>query len=304
VRIPKSKVIAIVLTFGAAGALPGAEHGFVDLPAGSFALGCVSGDDQCRQEEAPQRRVSVAAFRMARHEVTVAEFRRFVEASQYRTDAERGTNDPPGCFAENAPGISNHDWKVLPDRNWRNPGFPQGDDEPVVCVTWNDARAYVTWAAKASGRKLRLPTEAEWEYAARAGSTAVRPWGDSPDEACKHANVFDLTSRRAHDLREWDQAHHGCEDGYDRTAPVGQFAPNAFGLYDMIGNVWEWTSSCAARYPLQGPDAGREEDCSRHVHRGAAWFSSPKFARSSKRYADPNDSAAFSVGFRLAEDVP
>jgi formylglycine-generating enzyme required for sulfatase activity len=297
-------MLALALALGLGSVSASTGDGFVDIPAGSFTMGCVAGDDQCREDERPPHQVSVAAFRMAMYEVTVAEFARFVEATSYRTDAERGANDPPGCFAENAPGISNHDWKVLHDRNWRNPGYSQRSDEPVVCVTWNDASAYAAWAAKALGRKLRLPTESEWEYAARAGVATIRPWGGDPAGACKHANVFDLTSRRARDAQDWDQAHHECEDGYDSTAPVGRFAANAFGLHDMIGNVWEWTSSCFVPYPPEGAGSAQEPDCTRHVHRGAAWFSSPKFVRLSRRYVDLNDTAALSVGFRLAEDAP
>lgn len=277
---------------------------FIDIPAGVVSMGCVPTDTECLPEERPTNPVSIAAFRMARHEVTVTEFRRFVDATGYRTEAERSANDPPGCFSDNGPGISNHDWRVLPGRSWRDPGFMQSGDEPVVCVTWNDAHAYADWMARTAARRIRLPTEAEWEYAARAGSASVRFWGDAPADACRYANVFDLSARRIHDIHDWDQKHHECDDGHRDTAPVSSFAPNDFGLYDMIGNVWEWTADCYVPYAQgAGDSSAGVPDCTRHIHRGAAWFSSTRFTRLSKRYADPNGAAAFSVGFRLAEDA-
>jgi formylglycine-generating enzyme required for sulfatase activity len=209
------------------------------IPAGSFRMGDIHGGGD--SDEKPVHEVSINRFAMSRTEVTVGEFRRFVDATGYKTEAEKGKN----CRT-----YKNGSWGWVKDVNWRNPNFSQDDNHPVVCVSWTDATAYVEWLSQQTGKQYRLPTEAEWEYAARAGTETTRYWGNEPDEACRYANVHDRTSKKENGFG-W--THHNCTDGYAKTAPVGSFKPNDLGLFDMLGNVWEWTCSTVAnRYSFVG----------------------------------------------------
>ncbi len=225
------------------------------IPAGRFLMGDIQGEGD--KNEQPLHEVFVERVAIARYEVTVGEFRRFVEDTGYQTEAEKQGR----CIS-----LVN---LRLEDANWRNPGFSQTESHPVVCVSWNDAMAYTEWLTQQTGHQYRLPTEAEWEYAARAGTETSRYWGNDPDEACRYANVHDNTSTEQNSF-PWQS--HNCTDGYAQTAPVGRFEPNAFGLFDMIGNVWEWTCS-----EYQNKYAGQEQHCAkragRFVLRGGAWYS-------------------------------
>ncbi len=138
---------------------------------------------------------------------------------------------------------------------------------------------YAEWLAEKTGKKYRLLSEAEWEYAARAGSDKARFWGSSPDRACQFGNVGDYSAKKKHP--DWEI--HECDDGYAETAPVSSFKPNAFGLYDMLGNVWEWVEDCYNANYDGAPNDGRAwatGDCSRRVIRGGSWNNSPAIVRS------------------------
>ena len=163
------------------------------------------------------------------------QFRRFVEKSGYQTEAEK---DGKGSYVWDE---TKKAWELDPSKNWRNPGFPQTDDHPVVCVSHNDAMAFCQWLSQKEGRTYRLPTEAEWEFACRADTTTLYSNGDDPEGLVSIANVADATFKRKFP----DFACIKGDDGYPYTASVGSFAPNRWGLYDMIGNVWEW---CADWY--------------------------------------------------------
>jgi sulfatase modifying factor 1 len=178
----------------------------------------------------------------------------------------------------------------------------QTDSHPVLCVSWNDARAYAQWLSRKTGKRYRLPTEAEWEYAARAGGTAARYWGDDPAQACRFANVADQSR-----IQTWAFGQkHECTDCHYFTAPAAAYAPNRFGLYDMIGNVWEWTDDCwNASYggaPADGT-AWTVGYCSQHVCRGGSWSTVPRFARSAARHKNPADFRDNLTGFRLARNL-
>jgi len=211
------------------------------IPAGSFRMGDIYGGGE--NDEKPVHRVSINRFAMSRTEVTVGEFRRFVNATGYKTDAEKGGS----C------------WTVSQNEgaNWRSPRFSQSDKHPVTCVSWNDGVAYAEWLSQQTGQQYRLPTEAEWEYAARAGTETARYWGNDPDKACGYANVADKTAKQ--EYSNW--SIHNCTDGYAQTAPVGQFKPNKFGLYDMLGNLWEWTCS-----EYENKYGGKEQHCAKNVN--------------------------------------
>ncbi len=171
-----------------------------------------------------------------------------------------------------------------------------GDDQPVVYVNWNEAKEFTRWLSGQSddGYEFRLPTEAEWEYAARAGTTTVRYWGDNPDEACGYANVRDRTAKMEFD---WSNIHD-CDDGYAVAAQVGSFKPNAFGLYDIMGNVWEW---CEDKYSKDMHNRNNPlytGSGSYKVLRGGSWFNDRRLARCVDRVRNDSDYRDINRGFR------
>lgn len=273
----------------------------VVIPAGEFTMGSPAAEAGRGLDEGPQRQVSIAPYALGRSEVTVAEFRRFADESGYQTEAERDAR-AQGCsgfiYADPVPAKPG----ARAVTSWRSPGLAQADSHPVLCVSWNDARAYAQWLAKKTGKRYRLPTEAEWEYAARAGSVAARYWGDDPVQACRFANVADQSR-----LQTWGFGQkHECTDGHYFTAPAGGYAPNRFGLYDMLGNAWEWTEDCwnasYAGAPADG-SAWLAGDCAQRVCRGGSWSTVPRFARAAARYKNSADHRDNLTGFRLARTV-
>ena len=264
--------------------LPDGSQGpeMVWINGGEFRMGDIQEDGN--YDEKPVHSVSVARFAIGRYEVTAGEFRKFVKATKYRTDAEKYSR----CYS----------WvSSSTEKDRHNPNISKTDSLPVVCVSWNDVMAYVEWLSQQTGHTYRLPTEAQWEYAARAGSTTSRYWGDDPDEACHYANVHDNTSKQELGFR-W--TNHSCTDGYAQTAPAGSFQPNAFDLFDMLGNVWEWTcSEYEDRY------TGKEQHCVNSTNtilaiRGGAWDDGPDFVRSAYRFGNSPGYRGNYVGFRLA----
>jgi sulfatase modifying factor 1 len=270
----------------------------VIVPAGTFVMGTPSSEIDARLAPAETEAVVVRIarpFALGRNEVTRGEFAEFIRDSGYELR--------PGCRTWD-PTLSrfNDDGR----RDWRNPGVPAEptDDHPVSCVTWADAEAYARWLSQKTRQRYRLPSEAEWEYAARAGTTTLRFWGDAPEDGCGDANTYDVTGRAAYKLG-WPAA--GCSDGYADVAPVGQFHANAFGLKDMIGNVWEWTEDCATNSYVGRPRDGSAwtwlGGCQRRVIRGGGWLSEPFSSRSGFHGdADGGERADF-LGFRVALDL-
>ena len=269
----------------------------IRVPAGSYMMGPAAGEEDRegvleKNRDGPTHRVDIGYdFAIGKYEVTRGEFAPFVAAT--------GRPDGASCWSYDANG----DWADVPGRSWRNPGFAQTDRDPVVCVNWADATAYASWLGIVTGKTYRLPSEAEWEHAARAGSQTARPWGDSRDGACRYGNVADLTAAAERGWEKKSQRILLCPDGYVYTAPVGRFEPNALGLHDMLGNVWEWVEDCYnARYdgaPTDG-SAWLKGDCVGRVMRGGSWFSDPSRARSAFRYAVIAGSQESSLGFRVA----
>jgi formylglycine-generating enzyme required for sulfatase activity len=257
----------------------------VVIPAGRFKMGDIQGNGD--SDEKPVHWVSVNKFALGKYEVTKGEFRQFVNATGYKTDAEKEGY----CYS-----YKKGSWGKVKGANWRNPGFYQSDKHPVTCVSWHDATAYAEWLSQQTRKQYRLPTEAQWEYAARAGTTTSRYWGNNPDDACRYANIYDKTSENKMTL-PWTP--HNCSDGYVYTAPVGRFKPNAFGLFDMIGNLWEWTCS-----EYQNKYTGTEQRCikraGRFAARGASWSYRAWWARSAYRFRDSPSARNGDVGVRLA----
>lgn len=259
------------------------------IPAGSFRMGTADGP----AHETPVHEVELRAFLLDRTEVTVAQFARFVAATGYRTEAEAiGWS---GVF-----DVTRHAWTPVNSATWRFPEGPNrpqaSDDEPVTQVSWNDARAFATWAGK------RLPSEAEWEYAARGGlPEATYSWGHELRPG-------------GHPVANWWQGafpgHDTGEDGFTGRAPIGSFPANGYGLLDMTGNVWEWCADWYAedyyarspRVSPTGPEAGQERSM-----RGGSWMCSENYCSNyrpgARSHATP-DTGLNNTGFRLAKDVP
>lgn len=266
----------------------------VVVPEGTFTMGTAVGAYERLDREGPQITVTIEQpFALGRFELTVGHFRAFVEATGYEPS--------PGCR------VWREKWTNSPDHGWRNPSQPAEieDDQPAVCVSWLDAKAYLEWLSGESGKSYRLPSESEWEYSARAGSGAARFWGESWNEGCGHANTYDIAGRKTFPYFPWE--HAACNDGYGGLAPVGSFEPNAFGLHDMIGNVWEWTEDCYTASYVGAPKDGRpwvwEGGCERRSIRGGSWITAPERNRVAFRGRDPEDWHANYFGFRVARDL-
>jgi formylglycine-generating enzyme required for sulfatase activity len=282
--------VFLALLLGARVAL-GAEApppGMVRIPGGSFVMGTDDGFPY----EGPAHRVRVSAFFMDRHEVTNDQFEKFVKATRHVTESERlgfsGVFDP-----------KKKAWAPVKGASWRHPEGPGSSlrgrrRHPVVHVSWSDAAAYARWAGK------RLPTEAEWERAARGGHAArLYPWG----------NDLRPRGRFAANIWQGDFPEHDLgEDGFSRIAPVESFAANDYGLYDIAGNVWEWTADTfgpdtydrpADLLDPKGPATGEEK-----VIRGGSWICSTNYCtgyRVAARQKTPPDSGLNNLGFRCVK---
>jgi formylglycine-generating enzyme required for sulfatase activity len=243
---------------------------FVYVQGGCYQMGDTFGDGFT--SEKPVHEVCVKDFALAKYDVTVSEFRKFTIATGYKTEAE----EVGGCGVLNG---SKWEWDI--SRNWRNPGFNQDDSQPVVCVSWNDAESFINWLSKVSGTRYRLPTEAEWEYAARSGGKRE-----------KYAGGNDVNAVAWYYDNDGGTAHH-----------VGTKQPNGLGLYDMSGNVLQWVQDWydenyyhdSCRSNPQGPGSGHER-----VLRGGAWSDEPAYVRAARRsWKSPSHRGSL-LGFRLA----
>lgn len=270
------------------------------IPAGRFLMGSTDGD--ANRPEGPVHEVRIAQpFALGQFEVTLAEFRRFVAATGHRV--------PDGCRVH-AAGVSADsgrvEWRDDPEASWLAPRLQRGHPEnaPVVCVGRVDALAYAAWMARRTGKRYRLPSEAEWEYAAAAGARTAFSWGNNPDLGCGYANLYDRAARKAADFG-W--GYVDCDDGFAEIAPVGRFKPNAFGLHDMLGNVWEWTQDCYRvtyeRTPRDGSAEPAAADCTQWSVRGGGWMTRPSRQRLTFRGRDPNDAHYNYFGLRVARDL-
>jgi formylglycine-generating enzyme required for sulfatase activity len=282
-----------------------ARNGMVWIPGGSFTMG----SDDHYPEEAPSRHVEVNGFWIDPHPVTNARFQDFVAATGHVTAAERAPSvqdypqaDPallvPASIVFTPPGhrvdLRDHLqwWSLVPGADWRHPYGPDSsidglEEHPVVHVAYEDAAAYAAWAGAA------LPTEAEWEYAASAATRTEFAWGDSltPDGA-HMANIwqgeFPLVNLRS--------------DGFERTSPVGSFPANRFGLFDMIGNVWEWTASLFGAHQVASACCGAGGGGTEKVMKGGSFLCAPNYCqryRPAARMRQTADTSTCHLGFRL-----
>ena len=259
----------------------------VVVPPGTFRMGSSEGEG----DERPVHNVRVGIFAMGRYEVTRGEYSSFVTA----TDHAGAACDVVDGRGENL----NRDSRA----SWRNPGFGQADDHPVVCIGWEDALAYARWLSRRTGQRYRLPSEAEWEYAARAETVTGRYWDGGSTGQCGNANGGDRTLARSRG--SWTPSWAGCLDGSVHTAQVGAYAPNAFRLHDMLGNVWEWVADCwHGNYEgaPAGGSAWRGGNCSGRVLRGGAWNTTPRGLRTANRLESRDGRAENTTGFRVVRE--
>lgn len=242
-------------------------------------------------------------FRIGKYEVTVDQFRRFVESTRFQTDAETGRRPWRG-LSTGAFTLVDGAWKPKADANWRSPGFAQDGRHPVTCVSWHDAVAFCAWVTKQSGRQCRLPREAELEYAHRARSQTRYHWGISMDPKWQWGNVADDGALEDEDLffERQDGMKNaipkGRNDGYRQTSPVGMFQPNAFGLYDTAGNVWEYTLDWFGAKPAAVDPRGAGNETVRGM-RGGSWMSTPDVYRPAYRAEIEPESRTATRGFRV-----
>ncbi len=240
---------------------------FASIKGSCYEMGDSVGDGD--PNERPVHEVCVSDFYIGKYDVTNAQFKKF--RPQHTSGSYGGQN-------------------------------LDEDKQPVVNVSWEDAVDFAKWLSEKTGQKYRLPTEAEWEYAARAGTSASRFWGNNPDDACQYANVADMTAKKL--WPRWTAFY--CNDGYAVASPVGSFKPNGFGLYDMLGNVWQWcedvyNSRAYSKLPKSNPvyeGAGEYR-----VIRGGGWSNGPMGIRSSHRIGLTLSFGHHALGFRLVKDV-
>lgn len=280
--------------------ISGSAPPVVVIPTGRFVMGSPADEADHRDNEEPQRQVEIAVgFALGQTEVTVSQFREFVRASGYRSEAERaGTGS---VYDENTGRMNDRrgiDW----ERDYK--GDRAADRAPVLNVTWNDATAYATWLSQRTGKRYRLPSEAEFEYALRAGSQTRFWWGDG-DPKTVVANVTG-DGDRSPGKRSWGRAFARYNDGFWGPAPVKSYPPNPFGIHDLDGNLSEWVEDCwhdnYARAPRDST-AWVNPGCVRRVIRGGSWGSAPDQVRSAYRLGVSADSRSARVGFRVARDL-
>jgi formylglycine-generating enzyme required for sulfatase activity len=242
----------------------------VVIPAGSFRMDDLDGGGD--SDEKPVHRVTIPnKFAVGKFEVTRNEFSTFVNATGYSTSGE--------CYYH-----TGSEWKKSSSKNWRSPGFSQTDRDPVVCVDWNDAKAYVRWLSGKTGKGYRLLSEAEWEYAARSGTLTKYHFGN------------DISSNQANFNRDVGQ-----------TTPVGSYPSNTFGLHDMHGNAWEWTEDCYQDSyrgtPTNGNSNTESDSCIGRVLRGGSWGSNPRNLRAAIRLRRITVIRSYGYGFRVARTL-
>jgi formylglycine-generating enzyme required for sulfatase activity len=276
----------------------------VSVPAGKFMMGASLAEEERqgmpvaqRGRSLPVHEVTIAQpFAMGEYPVTVAEFRAFVQETGYPIENS--------CTMQHR-----QDGHWVYERNrgysWRDPGFPQKDDYPVVCVSWDDAQAYADWLSKKTGHHYTLPSEAQYEYALRAGTQTSFFWGDNRDAtACLYSNQPDLDQAAALGNVPTGPAYRfQCHDGYGWTSPVNAYKPNPFGLHDMQGNIWEWVEDCANNNHEGAPADGSARltgDCDGRMSKGGSYGNAAFSAYAGIRVFRDADYRGHSWGFRVA----
>jgi len=278
----------------------------VIIPKGTFTMGSPADEAGHALVEGPQTRVTISQFAVAKFDVTRQQWESFVKATNRAVSC--------GCAFSGFRDTTRKDWQPDPKASWINLGFVQDGTHPVVCITWDDTQDYIKWLSQKTGHTYRLLTEAEWEYAARAGTTTAFPWGSVPSHEFANYGA--------------DSGWTGLASGRDKwlgTSPVGSFPPNAFGLYDMHGNVLQYVEDCftplLSDLPADGTAykldvvlsmTGRysfmneKKSCDNRIVRGGDWGDPPQMIRSGFRNWAPGRGFTLEnyrsggVGFRVA----
>ncbi|MCF8184044.1 MAG: SUMF1/EgtB/PvdO family nonheme iron enzyme [Polynucleobacter sp.] len=264
----------------------------VTVPGGEYVMGSGREEKLREPDEMPPHRVRVAGpFAVGKFEVTRGEYAAFVR--------ETNREHAPGCHS-----LSGGRFHKEPEANWLRPGFEQKDDEPVVCVSWEDAEAYAAWLSRKTLKAYRLLSEAEWEYVARAGSQGRRHWTEVEQAAaCRYASIADSSAKAVLP----GMSLFPCSDGVTHTAPVGKFPANAFGVHDMLGNAWEWVEDCWNVGYAGAPSTALPRltgSCTERAFRGGAWNSNPITLRSAYRDRESKNERHDNLGFRVARSLP
>jgi formylglycine-generating enzyme required for sulfatase activity len=280
---------------------------FIKIQKGEFDRGArlstdtvverYGGEVDWYENEHPMHRVALSEdFMCAKYEVTKSDFDLFIKSTDYRTDCE---------LKKSRMSYWNGSERSFDDtKSWINPGHHQESNFPVVGITFNDASNYIVWlndndTSLPNGYKYSLPSEAQWEYTARAGSTTSFFWGNDDVDGVSFGNFADSSGLEAHQWKRFQP----WNDGFPESAPVGHFSPNDFGIYDIIGNVYEWTLDCGgdqSNYETgEYEDPISESDCSKRYLRGGSWHSNNRGLRCAKRKAYDADIAFDNVGLRL-----
>ncbi|MEQ8734768.1 MAG: formylglycine-generating enzyme family protein [Rhodospirillaceae bacterium] len=283
----------------------------VVVPAGQFIMGTAESEAGRLSNEGPQREVTISrAFAVSKYEITIGQYRQFSE------ETNRGVRNNNCVVVTGLRG-----GEPVQGKSWEDPNYVVGEDHPVACISWNDSQDFVDWLTKKTGKPYRLLSEAEWEYAARAGTSTRYSFGNDEVELCDYGNVPDLTAKAEMATKDgWSPwLYVDCDDGYGlRSAPVGTYKPNAFGLYDMHGNVWEWVEDCYyesfAGAPKDGSVWGSDDACV-HVVRGGSLSAPVSASRSAMRFGGttelrgpaaekaPKEWHNFNLGLRIARGV-
>lgn len=319
-RLPIAAVVMIALSMSATTAQSAPEktgNVFTDcdtcpemvvVPSGQFIMGTADSEVGRLQNEGPQREVTISkSFAVSRHEVTVGQYRQFSEATN------RGVKNNNCVVVTGLRG-----GEPVQGKSWDDPNYEQGEDHPVACISWNDSQDFIAWLAEKTGKSYRFLTEAEWEYVARAGTSTRYHFGNDEKDLCDYANVPDLTAKAEMAKNEgWSPwLYVDCNDGYGiQSAPVGSYKPNAFDVYDMHGNVWEWVEDCYddsfVGAPKDGSARVSESDCD-YVVRGGSLSAPVAASRSAMRFAGvtelrgaaaakaPKEWHNFNLGLRIA----
>jgi formylglycine-generating enzyme required for sulfatase activity len=275
----------------------GLKMEFVRIPHGKFVMGSPPTEKgrKTRDDEEAEHEVEITRdFYLGKFEVTRGQFAQFVRDTTYQTSAEK---DPRGGQGVNEQTGQD---QYRPEFTWKNPGFAQTDEHPVTLVTWDDAVKFCEWVGRKGGKAARLPTEAEWEYACRAGTTTRFHSGEDAESRVPFANMADATAKKRYP--SWPATE--ADDGYVFTAPVGKFKPNAWGLYDMHGNVYEWCQdwfvASYTRLPAKDPVQTERSGPNVRCIRGGAWKAPPDEGRSADRHRVAPTLAYSRLGIRVA----
>lgn len=294
-------VAGVTVYLDHANVIPGTSEGGARLTAGEVFRDCATcplmrvltpgkfmqGSLADVSEQPPHWVTVPAAIAFAPREVTIGEFEEF--ADEVKLPAQ-------GC------NVYDGEWRWRTDVGWDTLDDAHTAQHPVSCVSWDDATAYAAWLSRKTGQRYRLPSASEWEYAAGAGTVSALPLGSDLSSACKQANVADEAAARRYP--GWNVL--GCDDRYAQSAPVASYAANAFGLHDMIGNVFEWVQDCWQDTYQGAPTNGTarsDGNCGARELRGGSWFTSPAYLRASYRNQFEHDYRSSSVGFRVAREI-